>query len=170
LVCVAAGCKNNSDASAAAPDPAAVKAQQELVERRDKLLAARNQLQSDKDKLDAEIKQAQAAGKDTAELVKKRNDVDVQLDSQTADLIATMQSGFASLQATKDKSAQVAAREADVASRERAFTSREERLAGREAQLAAREAALAQREKDTCQGGGTMIIQAPKSGNYSRKD
>src|SRR5688500_11823192 len=44
---VSGGCKNKGDADGA-PDPEAVKAQQELIARRDKLLEARKKLQSDK--------------------------------------------------------------------------------------------------------------------------
>jgi len=52
LVCVfaATGCKGKGEADAA-PDPAALKAQQELVARRDALLAARQKLQSDREKV-----------------------------------------------------------------------------------------------------------------------
>ena len=165
------GCKNSTDASAAAADPAAVKKQQELIARRDTLLAARSKLQSDRDKLDVEIKAAQSSGADTSELVKKRVDLDTQIETQSAEVISTMQSGFASLQAANDKSSQVAAREAEVANRERGYASREEKMADRERQIAVREAGLAQREKDTCGvSAPAVIIQAPKGGNYSRKD
>ncbi|MDB4957326.1 MAG: hypothetical protein JWO36_4895 [Myxococcales bacterium] len=167
------GCKNSNDATAAAPDPAAVKKQQELIARRDTLLAARSKLQSDRDKIDLEIKDAQSKGVDTSELVKKRADLDTQIETQSSEVISTMQSGFASLQAANDKSAQVAAREAEVANRERGYASREEKMAERERQLAQREATLAQREKETCGvSAAPVIIQAPvpKGGNYSHKD
>jgi hypothetical protein len=171
LAVATSGCKSKGDA-ASAPDPAAVKAQQELVARRDALLAKRQELQSDRDKLDAQIKDAQAKGGDTTDLVKKRADLDTQIDSQTSDLINTLSSKIDSaIQASGDKSTQVAAREAEVASREKGYATREEKIAERERQIAQREAALAQREKDTCSGGGApVIIQAPKGGNYGRKD
>src|SRR5215471_8788826 len=72
LLCVFAGCKGKGEADAA-PDPAALKAQQELVARRDSLLAARQKLQSDRQQVDEQIKQAEAKGGDTSELIKKRN-------------------------------------------------------------------------------------------------
>ena len=55
LVCVVAGCKGKGEADAA-PDPAAVKAQQDLIARREALLALRNKLQDEKDAVETQIK------------------------------------------------------------------------------------------------------------------
>src|SRR5688572_32217724 len=60
------GCKADSDASSA-PDPAALKAQQELIARRDALLAQRKKLAGERDKLSEEIKQVEAKGGDRSE-------------------------------------------------------------------------------------------------------
>ena len=49
------GCKNKGDAETAPPDPAAVKAQQELVARRDALLAQKEKLQGEATKIKEEI-------------------------------------------------------------------------------------------------------------------
>src|SRR5258706_15330933 len=84
LCCLAlAACKNKGDA---APDPNAAKAQQELIARRDALLKQRQALQSDRDKIEAEIKDTQAKGGDVTELVKKRADIDTQIETQSSDL------------------------------------------------------------------------------------
>ena len=62
------GCKNSSDA--ATPDPAALKAQKDLIAKRDALLAQREELQGKRDKLDVEIQKVTADGGDTKELAK----------------------------------------------------------------------------------------------------
>src|SRR5215813_1974819 len=88
LLCVfgATGCKGHGEADAA-PDPAALKAQQELVARRDALLAARQKLQSDREKVIEEIKQVEAKGGDTSELVKKRTALDSEIEGKGSELI-----------------------------------------------------------------------------------
>ncbi len=170
-VVVLSGCKNKGDADAA-PDPAAVKAQQELIQRRDALLAARNKLQTERDSVDAQIKDAEAKGGDTSELVKKRAELDTQIESSTSDLINMVNSKLDAMKQTGDKSANVAAREAEIAGREKAVADREARVAEREKALITRDSELAQRWKDSCGAGGAVIIQgAPtKGGNYSKKD
>jgi len=172
FVCVVfSGCKGKGEADAAA-DPAAVKAQQELIQRRDALLAARNKLQTERDSVEAQIKDAEAKGGDTAELVKKRAELDTQIESSTSDLINMVNSKLDAMKQSGDKSANVAAREAEIASREKAVADREARIAEREKSLIARDSELAQRWKDSCGAGGAVIIQsAPaKGGNYSKKD
>jgi hypothetical protein len=171
VVCLAAGCKNKGQDADAAPDPAALKAQQELIARRDKLIEARQKLQTDRDKIDAEIKEIQAKGGDASEQLKKREELDSQIETSTTDLIGMVNSKLDSL--TKDKSAQVAAREADLASREKTVADREARIAERERLLATRDAESAARWKESCSmGGAPVIIQqsAPKSGNWTNKD
>src|SRR4029077_18796063 len=118
-------CKSNGEA---APDPNAAKAQQDLIARRDALLKQRQQLQSDRDKLDAEIKDVQAKGGDTTDLVKKRADIDTQLETQTSDLINTLSNKVNAIQVSGDRSAQIAAREAEVGSREHSVAEREAKL------------------------------------------
>ena len=165
------GCKNKGDADAA-PDPEAVKAQQELIARRDKLLEARKKLQSDKDKLDIEIKEIQAKGGDATEQMKKKAELETQLESQNESIISLVNSKLDGLGRAADKSANVAAREADIASREKAVADRESRIAERERLLATRDAESAARWKEGCAVGAPMIIQsaAPKDGKYGKAD
>jgi hypothetical protein len=173
LLCLGAGamgCKNKSEADSA-PDPAAIKAQQELVARRDALLAARTKLQADRDKLDVEIKDIQAKGGDPAEQIKKRADLDSQIESSTSDLINMVNNKLDAMKQSGDKTANVAAREADLGGREKILADREAKFAERERQFAAREAESAARWKDTCAMAAPVMIQAPtKGGNYGKKD
>ena len=173
LLCLSAGlgCKSKGDGDAA-PDPAAVKAQQELIARRDKLLETRKKLQSDKDKLDAEIKEIQAKGGDATEQLKKKAELETELESQNENLISLVNSKLDGLGRAADKTAQVAAREAEIASRERAVADREARIAERERMLAQRDAESAARWKESCSVGAPTIIQAPptKDGKYTAKD
>ncbi|HSD86354.1 MAG TPA: hypothetical protein VLB44_02530 [Kofleriaceae bacterium] len=168
------GCKNKgNDADASAPDPAALKAQQELIARRDKLLEARQKLQTDRDKIDAEIKDIQAKGGDASEQLKKRAELDSQIETSTSDLIGMVNSKLDAMKQTGDKSAAVAAREAELASREKGVADREARIAERERLLAQRDAESAARWKDSCNtGAAPVIIQqaAPKGGNWTNKD
>lgn len=173
VVCLAAGCKNKSqDADGAAPDPAALKAQQELIARRDKLLEARQKLQQDRDKIDAEIKDIQAKGGDASEQLKKREELDSQIETSTSDLIGMVNSKLDSL--SKDKSAQIAGRESELASREKSVAEREARIAERERLLAQRDAESAARWKESCTTSmaAPVIIQqaTPKGGNWTNKD
>jgi hypothetical protein len=172
VLCVAAGCKAKNDADAAT-DPAAVKAQQELVARRDQLLKARQQLQSDREKVIEEIKQVEAKGGDTSELVKKRTDLDHQIEGQSAQLIDALSNKLDVIATTSDAAANVAAREANMGTREGRLADRERTLAERERTLAERERQLAQREKETC-SAAPIVMQAPPpphgGASYARKD
>jgi hypothetical protein len=166
------GCKNKGDGEAA-PDPAALKAQQELIARRDKLIEARKKLQDERNQLDSVIKDKQARGEDASEQLKRRDELDTQLESSTSDLLNMVNGKIDSLKVSTDKAGSMAGREAEVASRERTIADRESRLAEREKALAQREVEAAQRWKDTCNtGGAPLIIQqaAPKSGNYTKSD
>lgn len=174
FVCLSAGllgCKNKGDADAA-PDPEAVKAQQELIAKRDKLLEARKKLQTDKDKLDVEIKEIQAKGGDASEQLKKKAELETELESSNENLISLVNSKLDGLGKAADKTAQVASREAEIASREKAVADREARIADREKALATRDAESAARWKESCSVGAPMIIQsaAPKDGKYTNKD
>jgi hypothetical protein len=166
-----AGCKGKGEAESA-PDPAALKAQQDLVARRNSLMEARTKLQTDRDSIVEQIKDTTAKGGDTAELEKKKAELDSQLESSNNALITMMSSKFDELKQTGDKSAQVASREAELASREKLVADREARVADREKSLIQRDFELGQRWKDQCNSGTPVIIQqtAPKGGNYSRKD
>ncbi len=173
VVCgLGAGCKNKGEADAA-PDPTKLKEQQDLIARRDKLLQTRQQLQTDRDKMDIEIKDIEAKGGDASEQKKKLSDLDTQLSKTSAQEITEVNSKLDAIKQTGDKSAAVAAREADIASRERALADREARVADREKSLIQRDSDLAQRWKDSCATGSTMIIQQPATksgGNYTKKD
>lgn len=169
------GCKGKSDVTSA-PDPAALKAQQELIARRDALLAQRQKIAGERDKLSAEIQQVEAKGGDTSELAKKRADLEQQLQGQDAELdtIRTnVEATLAKIAAAGDAAAGLATREASMGSREDRVAKRESQLAERERTLATRESQLAQREKETCGVAAPMIIQqvaAPKGSNYTRKE
>jgi len=165
------GCKGKGDADAA-PDPAALKAQQELLARRDKLVQTRQKLETDRDNLDIEIKDIEAKGGDASDKKKQKDDLDKQLNNSNAqDELNQLNTKLDQMKVSGDKSAQVASREADIASREKAIAEREARLASREQQLVQRDAEMAARWKDTCSSGAPVIIQqSGKGGNYTKKD
>lgn len=176
MVCLGAapvvGCKNKGSTEEA-PDPDALKAQQELIARRDKLLDARKKLQAERDKIDLEIKDIESKGGDAAEQIKKRAELDSQLETSTSDLISMVNGKLDAMKQSSDKSANVAGREAEIASRERSVAEREARIAERERALLQRDFEAGQRWKDSCNtGGAPLIIQqaAPKSGKYTNTD
>jgi hypothetical protein len=135
LTIVGSGCSSKGDASNT-PDPAALKAQQDLMARRDALMAERKKLETKRDALDAEIKDVTSKGGDTADLVKQRADIDKQIQKGTTE--------ETSLSSELSK---VVAQTGDMSTREAA-------MAERERQVAAREAAVAIRENDRRTGGG----------------
>ncbi len=169
------GCKGQGEAKSA-PDPAALKAQQELIARRDALLAQRQKLAGERDKLNEEIKEVEAKGGDTTELNKKKADLEQQLQREDAELDtvrASVEDTLAKITAAGDAVAGIASREAILGSREGRLAQREASVAERERALAGREAQLAQREKETCGVTAPMIIQQvapPKGGSYTRRD
>jgi hypothetical protein len=172
LVLCCLGCKGNGDASAST-DPAALKAQQELISRREALVAQRKKLEGERDKLDEEIKQVTEKGGDASELTRKRAALDTEIQTQSSDL-SSISTKIDQVVAQGDAAAGMAGRESSMATRETRVASREAQFAERERALAAREAALAQREKETCSAGGaTTIVQVPmpkSGGSYSRRD
>jgi hypothetical protein len=176
LLCLAAGagCKNKGDGDSGASDPEALKAQQELIARRDKLLEARKKLQAERDKVDIDIKDVESKGGDASELIKKRAELDSQLETSNSDLVSMVSGKIDAVIKSGDKAAAIASREAEMASRERAIADREARVGDRERALAQREVEAAQRWKDSCStGGAPLIIQqaAPTSGGkYTNKD
>jgi len=170
LVGSVAGCKSTGDASTA-PDPAAVKAQQELQRRRDALLAQRDRLEGERQKVVEQIQKVEATGGDTKALAKQRDDLTAQIDGQSAEL-GQMSDKITSLSSKLDTAAAIAIREDKMAQREAKVGSREASIGERERAIAAREAQLAQRERETC-SASPMIIQqaAPKAdGKYGKGD
>jgi hypothetical protein len=169
----ASGCKGKDNADAA-PDPAALKAQQELLARRDKLLEQRQHLEEKRTGLDFEIKEIEKQGGDASEKKKEKADIESQLDnsSATATELQQLNTKLDTMKQSGDRSAQIASREAEVANREAAVAARERALADREKNLITRDAEMAARWKDTCQvSAAPVIIQQPaKGGNYSKKD
>jgi len=169
LAATAAACKDRSDASAA-PDPAALKAQQDLVKRRDALLEQRQKLESQRTAVLEQIQKTEASGGDTKELAKQRDDLTVQIDGQSAEL-GQMSDKLSSLSTKLDSAAEIAVREDRIAQREGRVAAREAALGDRERGLAAREEKLAQREKETCGTAPPMIIQTAKAdGKYTKAD
>jgi len=171
LTISASGCRSKGDADAA-PDPAALKAQQDLLARRDKLLEQRQHLEEKRTGLDLEIKEIEKQGGDASEKKKEKADIDSQLDNSTATELQQLNTKLDTMKQSGDRSAQIASREAEVANREATVANRERALADREKGLIQRDAEMAARWKDTCQASSTpVIIQQPaKGGNYSKKD
>jgi hypothetical protein len=168
---LASGCRSKGDADAS-PDPAALKAQQELLARRDKLLEQRQHLEEKRTGLDMEIKEIEKQGGDASQKKKEKADIDSQLDNTSATELQQLNAKLDTMKQSGDRSAQIASREAEVANRESAIATRERALADREKNLITRDAEMAARWKDTCQASSApVIIQQPaKGGNYSKKD
>jgi len=173
LVLGTAGCKSKGGDAEAAPDPAAVKAQQELVARRDALLAQKKKLETEATSLDVKIKEGKAAGQDTTALEKQQADIKKQMEEQDSNLNNTS-SELSALSSKLDAAGGIAAREAAVAKREAEVAIREKEAFQKMKDVLAAESASAERWKESCNTGGSpMIIQQvapPKSGNYSRKE
>jgi chromosome segregation ATPase len=170
-----AGCKENAER--AAPDPAALRAQQALIARREAMLATRKQTQEEKKKLQEEMRRTAESGGDTSEMQNKMAELDSQLEVQNNQLADEFQALSTKLDtiaaataATSDQSAGIATREADVGSREDRLAQREERVAAREAKVAERE----QRDALACAAASTTTIvqqvPAPTKTSYSRKE
>jgi hypothetical protein len=164
-----AACKDRSEASAAS-DPAAVKAQQDLVKRRDALLEQRQKLESQRKVVLEQIEKAEASGGDTKELNRQRDDLTAQIDGQSAEL-GQMSDRLSTLSTKLDSAAELAGREDRLALREGRLAAREAAVGERERGLAAREDRLAQREKETCGTAPPMIIQTARAdGKYGKAD
>lgn len=163
------GCKDKEGAKAA-PDPAALRAQQALIARRDALLASRKQTQEERKRVQEEMRKAAASGGDTAEMQNKLDQLDSQLEvqnDQLADELVTLSTKIDSIAVASDQSAGIAAREADMGSREERLAAREERVAAREAKVAERERAAALE----CAVAPAVVVQpAPMKSTYSRKE
>ncbi|CAN5135577.1 hypothetical protein BH11MYX1_BH11MYX1_26660 [soil metagenome] len=167
------GCKTKGDADGA-PDQAALKAQQELLARRDKLLEKRQELQTKASEMDLVIQKIEQSGGDASEAKKQKADIDSQLKDANSSELAQINTNIAAMKQSGDRAAQMASREAEVANREAQVASRERSIAEREKSLIQRDSDLAQRWKDSCatSSGPVIIQQAPpsKGGNYSKKD
>jgi hypothetical protein len=166
-----AGCKDKGDANAS-PDPEALKAQQELIARRDALMQQRQSMEAEIGKLDAEIATKQTNNEPTAELEKRKSDLEAKLKGQDTDL-TSLTSKIDQVVSQGGNAAAIATREAAMSQREKSVAQREKEFSDRERQIASREAALAQREKETCGAATPMIIQSapPKSGgSYGKSD
>lgn len=174
---LAAGCKNKG--ADAAPDPAALKAQQDLVARRDALMQQRAKLQDESSKLEAKIVEIKASGGDTVELEQKKKQLDTQIEQQSTDLesasqdltkLAAQIEGAAGAAVAREAS--LARREAAVAERERAANARLQELK----ELIALEQKSAEKWKEGCTAGAAPVIvqqvAPPKSadGKYTRKE
>jgi len=174
LLCLAgtaSACKGKGDASTE-PDPAALKAQQDLMKRRQALLEKREQLEGERQKVVEEIQKTEASGGDTKELAKQRDDLTAQIDGQSAEL-GQMSDKISNLTTKLDSAAAIAVREDKIAQREDRVAKREATISERERTIAQREEKLAQREKETCSAAPAMIIQQapPKAdGKYGKVD
>ena len=171
LAGTAPACKASSDASSA-PDPAAAKAQQDLLRRRDALLEQRERLEGERRTVVEQIHKAEASGGDIKALAKQRDDLTAQIDGQSAEL-GQMADNISSLSSKLDSAAAIAVREDRIAQREDKIAKREDKLGERERTIASREERLAQREKETCGVAPPMIIQQVASkadGKYGKAD
>src|ERR1051325_4161591 len=81
-LCGAVACKSGSEASTA-PDPAAAKAQQDLMKRRDALLEQRERLETARQQIVEQIQKTEASGGDTKALAKQRDDLTGQIEGQS---------------------------------------------------------------------------------------
>lgn len=167
------GCKTKGDADLG-PDPAALKAQQDLLARRDKLLEKRQELENKATQMEVEIKQIESSGGDASAKKKEQAEIQNQLKDTNSNELAQLNSKLDTMKLSGDRAAQMASREAEVANREAQVAGRERSIAEREKGLIQRDSELAQRWKDSCAtGAAPVIIQqaAPiKGGNYSKRD
>jgi DNA repair exonuclease SbcCD ATPase subunit len=170
LVGSVVACKTSSDTSSA-PDPAAVKAQQDLVRRRDALLAQRERLEGERKQVVEQLQKVEASGGDTKELAKRRDELTAQIDGQSAEL-GQISDKVSNLSDKLDSAAQIALREDKIAQREARLAARESQVSDRERAMAGREEKLAQRERDTCSAVPVIVQQAPPKadGKYSKAD
>jgi len=173
----AGGCKNKNDADAA-PDPAAEKAQQDLISRRDALMNERQKLAQERDKAATELEQAKTRGDNTDEIQKRIADLNQQLDKANQETAKFLQE--VPIAPAKpagggggggDASAEVTRQLAELARLEDAARQREHEASQA---IARAEREAADRWKDTCDaGGGSVIVQqvqAPKGSNYTKSD
>jgi len=172
LLCLVTACKSGEGATQSAePDPAALKAQQELLSKRDTLLSQRAKLKEQQAKLQGDLKQAQESHTDTIEIQKQLDNVNLQIDNSAKEAFELVASKIDSAMAGGgDKAAQVTAREARVTEREAAVTAREKE---QDKKLAAEIAQLRDTVNAKC-GGETIVQQItappPTGHSVTKKD
>ncbi|MBA2538401.1 MAG: hypothetical protein H0V17_02095 [Deltaproteobacteria bacterium] len=164
-----AGCSNKGDANNA-PDPAALKAQQDLMARREALTAERKKLETERAAIDTKIEQVKAQGGDVADLENKRADLSTKIEKGSSEE-SSVDSQITKMLAT---TGDVTGREAQLAAREKALAVRESQLADRERDSIRALTDAAKQFKESCgTGGSTMIVQAPPpaaGGKYTRTE
>ena len=171
----AAGCKSGGESEA---DAAALKAQQELLAKRDALVAARDKLKTDREAIEVKITAAKAQGSDAAEYEKQRDDIDRQLADKS--LLSSLDSKLGEIKAAGDKATDTVGREQRAADREKLAADREKLAADREQRAADREKLASEREvaanarAQECVASAAPVImqvQAPPKGtNYTKSD
>ncbi len=167
-------CKDKGDANVA-PDPAALKAQQDLMARREALSAERKKLVERRQTIEVEKEAAKGDPTKLEALEKEKSEIDSRIQKSTSDE-STLANELTKVTAV---AGDVATREAGLAARERAVAMREKDVYEREqssvralSEAANQLRADALKFKDSCSAGAApMIVQVPaKSGNYSRAE
>jgi hypothetical protein len=179
-----AGCKGNEKQAEAAVaagevDPELSNQEQELLARRDALLAARRDIRDKRSALDEERAQVAATGGDTSEIDKRATalyDEERKLETESDQVLdkvdELLEQQRASLAAAGERG-NLSAREGSMAARERVLANREARLAERESALSRREEQLATKWKESCAvGTPTTIVQTVdvKGSKYTKSD
>jgi hypothetical protein len=179
LLCgLASGCKDNAVAKT---DPGAEKAEQDLLARRDALLKGREKLDEERTKLQVKIDETRAAGGDTAELEDQLAKLASQKDEQQDALLALLDDYKRELEALRatgggggggDSAAQIAALTRELKGRDSQLADMEKKLVALAGTLTEIKGDIA-RNAENCQGGGGVIIAAPKlekGAKYSKRD
>ncbi len=164
----AAGCKSGGESEA---DAAALRAQQELLAKRDALVAARDKLKTDREAIEVKITAAKAQGSDAAEYEKQRDDIDRQLADKS--LLSSLDSKLGEIKAAGDKATDTVGREQRAADREKLAADREQRAADREKLASEREVAANARAQECVASAAPVIMQVqapPKGTNYTKSD
>lgn len=168
-----AGCKSKEGPS---KDPAAIKAQQELMARRNALIAEQKRLSDESKALELKIDEGKAKGEDVGELTKQKDALDKKLAGSESELNQAADQ-LSSLSSKLDAAGGMATREAEVSQREARVAEREKELVARMERLMELDAQRADKWKEGCATAGapttTTIIQqvaAPKDGKYTRKE
>lgn len=167
------GCKSQEGPS---KDPAAIKAQQELMARRNALIAEQKRLSDESKALELKIEEGKAKGDDVAELTKQKDALDQKLAGSESELNQAADQ-LSSISSKLDAAGGMATREAEVSQREARVAEREKELVARMERLMELDAQRADKWKEGCATAGapttTTIIQqvaAPKDGKYTRKE
>lgn len=165
------GCKSQEGPS---KDPAAIKAQQELMARRNALIAEQKRLSDESRALELKIEEGKAKGEDVAELTKQKDALDQKLAGSESELNQAADQ-LSSISSKLDAAGGMATREAEVSQREARVAEREKELVARMERLMELDAQRADKWKEGCAtpGAPTTIIQqvaAPKDGKYTRKE